>query len=165
VNNEILKTVLQEASALTASLPEGIQGVAFAKAFDVLLEERRATVQRQQRTDRTSSGGRLRAGTSRSRRVGPKLALGQLLGGGYFASSRSLLEIQAHLRDSYGHDYGSNELSISLLRLIRDGRLNRQRNLVGQYEYWAGERREQSARAEPIRRAGPNSRLLTDGGR
>lgn len=165
MNGEILKAVLEEASALTASLPAGIQQVAFEKAFEVLLQERRARAQRQRRGSlqgRNSNRG-LRGDSSRSRRVGPKSALGKLLDSGYFASSRGLPEIQRHLRDSCGHDYGSNELSISLLRLIRDGRLGRQRNLSGQYEYWAESQKEQPLPVQTLRH-GKNARLLTDGG-
>lgn len=163
MDNEILKAILEEASALTAFLPAGVQQIAFAKTFDVLLDERRATAKRHKATERGPSRristGSLRGG-SRSRRAGPKFALAQLLDSGYFASSRSLPEIQRHLRDSYGHDYGSNELSISLLRLIRDGRLSRQRNLAGQYEYQAEIRKDQP---HPILRHAKNTRLLTDG--
>jgi hypothetical protein len=137
MNNERLRAVLEEACDLTSSLPEGIQPAAFAKAGN---------------------------SASRSRRVGPKLALCQLLNGGYFATSRSLPEIQAHLKDSHGYDYGSNELSISLLRLTRDGRLIRERNLAGQYEYWEpGRGSGQPPRAEKLRHVDSHARLLTDG--
>jgi len=165
MNSEILRHVLEEASMLTASLPEGIQQVAFSKAFDALLAEHLAAVQPQRRSRGRSSQPRISIGSprersDRSRRVGPKLALGQLIDSGYFASSRGLPEIQRHLRDSYGHDFGSNELSISLLRLIRDGRLSRERNLAGQYEYWSAGRGD---RPHDSLRHARNKRLLTDG--
>jgi hypothetical protein len=168
MNGEILRAVLEKASALIADLPAEIQQVAFVKAFDALLEERTAGAQRNRRPTRrqlqprASSAG-LRTGGGGSRRVGPKLALGQLLDSGYFVSSRGLPEIQRHLRDSYGHDYGSNELSISLLRLIRDGRLSRQKDLAGQYEYWAEGLRGQPAPEAPPAQTRARARLLTDG--
>lgn len=160
-----MRGVLEEASMLTASLPESIQQIAFSKAFDVLLAERLGTVQPQRRVRGRSSLSRISLGSSRARsdrarRIGPKLALVQLLDSGYFASSRGLPEIQRHLRDSYGHDFGSNELSISLLRLTRDGRLRRERNLAGQYEYWSAGQRDQPHDSS---RHVKNRRLLTDG--
>jgi hypothetical protein len=167
MNNEILKAVLEEASALTSSLPERIQPAAFAKAFDVLLEQRGIGTNRQLRAKQSapkqhSNGGGNSA--SRPRRAGPKFALGQLLDNGYFARSRSLPEIQAYLKDSHGHDYGSNELSISLLRLTREARLVRVKNLAGQYEYWApGHGNEEPARTDKLRHAKAHTRLLTDG--
>lgn len=161
MNSEILLSVLEEASALTASLPDEIRQVAFSKAFDALFEDRVTTTKRQRRVQSKRVPPRISIrGGARLRRIGPKQALGQLVDVGYFASSHGLPEIQRHLRDSYGHDFGSNELSISLLRLIRDGRLNRERNLSGQYEYWSATRKEQS---QDTLRHGKNRRLLTDG--
>jgi|HubBroStandDraft_2_1064218.scaffolds.fasta_scaffold16570_3 hypothetical protein len=167
MNNEILKAVIEEASALASSLPEGIQPTAFAKAFDILLEQRAMGEKRhrqaKQAAPRRRSSSEARP-TSRSRRVGPKFALGQLLDGGYFATARTLPEIQAYLKDSHGHDYGSNELSISLLRLIRDARLVREKNLAGQYEYWVpGKASEGPAHEGKLQPAKAHTRLLTDG--
>jgi hypothetical protein len=160
MNDEILRSILEEASALADSLPAGIQQAAFEKAFDVLLEEHRATARQRPTAERGRSRGRTSAGGPRAHRAGPKHALGELVDSGYFASIRGLPEIQRHLRDSCGHNYGSNELSISLLRLTRDGRLSRQRNLAGQYEYWTEIRKDQPP---PTLRHGKNTRLLTDG--
>jgi hypothetical protein len=169
MNTETLKAVLEEASALTSSLPEGIQPAAFSKAFDVLLEQHGIGTNRLQRTvtKRTPPRqyeSRAPVSTSRPRRAGPKFVLGQLIDSGYFATSRGLPEIQAYLKDSHGHDYGSNELSISLLRLIRHARLSREKNLAGQYEYWApGRGSEEPARAENLQHTKAHARLLTDG--
>lgn len=163
MNVDILKTVLTDASELTASLPENIRPVAFAKTFDVLLADRAESMTRGRRVEQDRRRPRRRV-AGYAQRIGPKSALTELLDAGYFSSARSLPEVQAHLRDSYGHDYGSNELSISLLRLIRDGRLNREKNLAGQYEY-QGKGREHGAPHEPLRPTKPHRRLLTDGGR
>jgi hypothetical protein len=158
---ELLRVVLEEATALTSSLPESVRGVAFSKAFDVLFQEHGgATPQRRPQNSRRRSGRR--TGVSRARPLGPKLALSQLVDSGYFTSSRGLPEINARLRDTIGREYGSNELSISLLRLVRDGRLSRQRNLAGQYEYWAAGRRDQAVSTQTLKHT-KNTRLLTDG--
>jgi hypothetical protein len=167
VNSEILKAVLEEASALTSWLPEGIQPAAFAKAFDVLIDQRAGANRRRgavskQGPPRQYEGSSRNSG-ARSRRVGPKFALGQLLNSGYFNARRSLPEIQGHLKDSHGHDYGSNELSISLLRLIRDARLNREKGPSGQYEYWAAGLARESTRADGLQHVKARTRLLTDG--
>jgi len=161
MDGEVLKLVLEEATALTSSLPESIRDVAFSKAFDVLLQEHDVDMQRgRPRSSRRRSGGR--GGASRARALGPKLALSQLVDSGYFTSSRSLPEIQARLRDSVGREYGSNELSISLLRLVRDGRLSRERNLAGQYKYWAAGRGDHAVSTQALKHT-KNTRLLTDG--
>jgi hypothetical protein len=163
---EVLRLVLEEATALTSPLPESVRGVAFAKAFDVLLNEHGIVMARGRARTRSRSLGRrgsgVRSGSSRVGGVGPKLALSQLLDSGYFTSSRGLPEIQARLRDSLGREYGSNELSISLLRLVRDGRLSRQRNLAGQYEYWSAGRGDHAASTQALKHT-KSARLLTDG--
>jgi hypothetical protein len=162
MRGEVLRAVIEEATALTASLPESVQGVAFAKAFDVLLEEHAVPRTKHAARTQRSSGDNLRGGALHSRPIGPKSALGQMVDNGYFDSSRDLPDIQARLRDSLGRVFGSNELSISLLRLVRDGRLSRQRNLAGQYVYWAEAHPEQVAPTQPLQRA-KRARLLTDG--
>jgi len=163
MSNEILKAVLEEASALTSSLPEGIQPAAFSKAFDVLLEQRGIRVSRQRSAPSRQASLKKYSSNARPRRVGPKFALGQLLDNNYFAARRSLPEVQAYLKDSHGHDYGSNELSISLLRLIRDARLNREKDPAGQYRYWASDGGEEPAHAGSLRHVKAQTRLLTDG--
>jgi hypothetical protein len=164
MSGDILREVVEEASAITSSLSENIQGIAFAKVFDALLRQRgietpsrpRRTTTRAAQTGRPGTG--IRSGASH--RAGPKLALGRLIDSGYFASRRDLPNIQRYLRDSYGYDYGSNVLSISLLRLIRDGRLSRQKNSSGQYEYCVD---EASADSVNRRRTKARTPLLTDG--
>ena len=47
MNSEILRSVLEEASALTTFLPDDIRQVAFSKAFDFLLEDRVTATQSQ----------------------------------------------------------------------------------------------------------------------
>jgi hypothetical protein len=166
MNSETLRAVLEEASALTSFLPEGIRQVAFSKAFDALIDQLPARQHFRAASKRPTAkqylGGPKRS--TRSHRVGPKFALGQLIDSGYFVTRRSLPEIQSYLRDSHGHDYGSNELSISLLRLIRDARLSRERDSAGQYGYWVADGRQDGARSEgPRGRVQP--RLLTEGKR
>jgi hypothetical protein len=160
---EALRTVLEEAAQLTASLPDSIQEVAFGKVFDALLEEYATTRARRGRTTRGPSLIGRRGDTSRPRRRGPKLALTQLVESGFFASGRSLPEIHVHLRNTVGLSYESNELSISLLRLTREGRLQRNKNLVGQYEYWSEHEIERLGQTKTLRQGRPNGRLLTDG--
>lgn len=59
----------------------------------------------------------------------------QLLGTGFFKTSRTISDIVAHCGVSKGHHYKANECSPSLLRLLRDGKLSRTKNKDGQYEY------------------------------
>jgi hypothetical protein len=75
--------------------------------------------------------------THRSRRRGPKAALGELIDEGYFGQARTINDAQEHLRHKKGLRFTLQDLSPSLVRLLREGRLDRDRNASGHYEYRA----------------------------
>jgi len=70
-----------------------------------------------------------------SRRRGPKTALGELIDEGYFGEPRTMNEAQQQLRHKKGLRFTLQDLSPSLVRLLREGRLDRDRNASSQYEY------------------------------
>lgn len=70
-----------------------------------------------------------------SSRPGPKAALQNLIGNGYFAEPRLISEIIEHLRHSTGHTYKPTDMSSTLLRLLRENALTRTQNSDNQYEY------------------------------
>jgi hypothetical protein len=137
--SEHLTTIFREAVELCSELPENFRLAAFTKAIDVLASGISDTPSRPRHSRRygasTGSAGANRAHQGGSRRTGPKSSLTQLVDEGFFSSKRSTSEIQSHLKDAKGHEYSSNELAISLLRLVRDKRLKRDKNADGQYEY------------------------------
>lgn len=61
--------------------------------------------------------------------------ISQLLEDGFFKSGRTIGAIVEHCGTSRGHHFKANECSPSLLRLLRDGKLQRKKNKEGQYEY------------------------------
>jgi len=61
--------------------------------------------------------------------------ISQLQGDGFFRSPQTISAIVKHCGTSKGHHYRANECSPALLRLLRDGKLTRQKNKDGQYEY------------------------------
>jgi hypothetical protein len=81
----------------------------------------------------SKSAARKLARTSAS--PGAYAMITQLLGDGFFKTPRTIGDIVAHCGTSKGHHYKANECSPSLLRLLRDGKLNRKKNKDGQYEY------------------------------
>lgn len=76
-------------------------------------------------------------GTARKKhtRPGPKAAVSNLVGGGFFTSPRTISAVQDELKHSRGHTYSLQELAPALVRSLRDGALSRTRNAQGQYEY------------------------------
>lgn len=61
--------------------------------------------------------------------------IGELLDGGFFKAPKTIGSIVDHCRTAQGHHYKANECSPALLRLLRDKKLQRQKNKDGQYEY------------------------------
>jgi hypothetical protein len=97
-----------------------------------------------------SSGGRARsrgsakkpnpgeAGATKPRggKLGPQGVLNQLIAEKFFANKQTIGAIIDHCKDKKARTFKPNELSGPLARLTRDGRLKRDTNKDGQYEYY-----------------------------
>lgn len=77
------------------------------------------------------SGGR----SSKKSAVGPKAAVSTLLESGYFSTGRTGPEVQAYLKSKRGFSFGTDQLRLAMLRLVREEKLERDENDDGQYEY------------------------------
>jgi hypothetical protein len=71
-------------------------------------------------------------------RPGPKAVVQQLIETGFFSEPRGIAAIQENLARTRGHQYKPTDLSPALVRLLREGRLQRDRDESGQYKYRAG---------------------------
>jgi hypothetical protein len=72
-----------------------------------------------------------------SGRPGPKAAVEWLLEQGFLKDPRTIREIQDQLAHKRGHQYKVTDLSPTLVRLLRDNRLDRDRDDAGHYRYSA----------------------------
>lgn len=70
-----------------------------------------------------------------ARRRGPKTVVGELIDEGFFSDPRTMAETQEQLRHKKGMRFTLQDLSPTFVRLLREGRLDRDRNDSGQYEY------------------------------
>lgn len=69
-------------------------------------------------------------------RPGPKGMIEKLISDGFFEEGKTIGQVKDHLKKQYGYQYSPNQLSPSLVRLLRDGVLQRStREDDGQYEY------------------------------
>lgn len=66
---------------------------------------------------------------------GPKTLVEELIGDGYFGQPRTIGDIQDRLRHKKGTTLRASDLSPTLVRLLRERKLDRERNEGGQYEY------------------------------
>ena len=73
--------------------------------------------------------------TSRQSSSGPSTAIVNLIDSGFFSEGRTGLEVQTYLKNKRGFNFETDHLRMTMLRFVRDGKLNRDENTDGQYEY------------------------------
>jgi hypothetical protein len=69
-------------------------------------------------------------------RTGAASILTQLIEEGFFQSKKTIKAIMEHAGKKKARKFKANELSGPLARFVRDGRLDRDENKDGQYEYF-----------------------------
>lgn len=84
---------------------------------------------------RTAKAGKVAKKARASGSPGGYAMVTQLVDDGFFRKPQTISGITNHCSTSKGHHYKANEISPGLLRLLRDGKLKRQKNKDGQYEY------------------------------
>lgn len=67
--------------------------------------------------------------------LGPKGAILGLVETGFFATGKTGPDVRAYLKTKRGYEIGIHQLRVAMLRLVRDGILERDENSEGQYEY------------------------------
>ena len=78
---------------------------------------------------------RNKCSTQKAGAVGPKTAVTNLINTGFFSKGRTGPEVQAFLKNKRGFNFGTDQLRLAMLRLVRDEKLDRDENAEGQYEY------------------------------
>ena len=73
--------------------------------------------------------------SSSKKSPGAWAAVTQLYEEGFFSSAQTITSIIDHLKHSLGRTYKSTEMPAVLLRLLRNGKLQRTKNSDNQYEY------------------------------
>lgn len=74
---------------------------------------------------------------SGSRRVGPKKVLESLISDGYFSKPRQIAEIIEHIQHKKAVRFKATDMSPTLVRLLREEKLERTKNESGSYQYVA----------------------------
>ena len=90
---------------------------------------------------KTSSSAKKTASAARpssaGRKTGPKAVLEDLINEGYFSEPRGMADIKHHIRDEKAMSFNGGDLSPTLIRLLREGKLKRSKT-EKQYVYTAG---------------------------
>lgn len=102
---------------------------------------RRKTTRKRQpsATEATKAGAKSgranRSPAPSTRKKGPKTALVELISEGFFDEPRLIGDTRERLRHKKGLNFTLQDLSPTLVRLLREGSLDREQNDSGQYEY------------------------------
>lgn len=149
-----LRSVLHKAADIAAEVPESMQGSAFLRVFDVLIQDRGIGIDgsTQEQPGETEPSTKKRGGkrpgrtaptkkaTTRKRapsRAGPKGALRDLATTPFLKDGRSISEIQKHLESKKALRFELHDLSGPLAALVREDVLEREKNEDGKYVYRA----------------------------
>jgi hypothetical protein len=140
-----LKSRLDSASELTKDLPEAIRSEAFRLAFEELSGGATPNAElrgRRRRSDRKlRSVPRATVASPRSRRrEGPKGAVETLIESGYLDQPRGIDEIRQQLDHGIGLRFEAKAIATSVLRLLRERRVTRERGDDNNYRYRAARR-------------------------
>lgn len=68
-------------------------------------------------------------------KVGSKKIMTELIGEGFFDTPKKIKEIQEYILHKQGYKFDVTHLSPNLTRLLREGKLDREKSSDGQYEY------------------------------
>jgi len=150
-----LKEVFKQAAEIAQQVPENMQEAAFNRALDLLTgkSDERHPTRRLKRTkhsrnrnvdQQSTKGDSTEALTPRkaskrpwksSSGLSPKPAIVGLIGAGFFGVRKTLPAVRDYLRKNRGYELSLPQLGVAMLRLVRDGLLEREENQDGQYEY------------------------------
>ncbi|GAB4062529.1 hypothetical protein GCM10028777_02560 [Angustibacter speluncae] len=89
------------------------------------------------RTANKATPAQKTASAGTGRRTGPKGVLESLIDEGYFSEPRGMADIRQHVRDQRATNFSNSDLSPTLIRLLREGKLKRNK-VEKQYVYSAG---------------------------
>jgi len=96
---------------------------------EVASEERAGEAEPKKPTQSVSSKSKSAAG------MGPKAAVLGLMDSGFFSLGRTSPEVRDYLKKKRGFSFATDALRFTLLRIVREGKLERDENAEGQYEY------------------------------
>lgn len=97
--------------------------------------ENSASKTSKKRASKRRSNGQSTTKQSTRRSVGPTTMLDQFIADGFFSSARTISDVIEHAKDMHGRTFKRTDLSPTLVRFLRAGKLARAKNADGQYEY------------------------------
>ena len=101
-------------------------------------DERRRSARRRPPKAENGNGAGERKGSRRGGGRGARATLAKALSDGYFKKPHTLGELVQHVETNMASKFKQSDFSGSLARYVRDGKLKRNKNSEGQYEYVGG---------------------------
>lgn len=98
---------------------------------------RKTASKRKARKPKPSSSQSKTAGSTKSKKDGPKAVIEQLITEGYFTERRSIGDVREHCKINLARNFKTTDLSPAFSRLIKDRVLAREKNNESKsYEYY-----------------------------
>lgn len=98
---------------------------------------KRTSAKKSATSESGSESPKKKARKSTSGRPGPGAMIDTLIGEGYFQDARGPADLVAHCKNNKVFTYTNTEMSVSLARAVKSGKLKREQNSDGQFQYSA----------------------------
>jgi len=98
-------------------------------------KRKRGKKQTKNKTSKKEDGKNKAGRSAKKSRPFATAILDELLQSGFFDKKRTIADIISYTGPKMGHHYKTSEISTPLIRFVRDGKLNRDKNAENQFEY------------------------------
>jgi hypothetical protein len=141
---ELAREIVGRALGVVDEVPAGLRAAAFCKTFDFLADGDEpeqpppGSVLNRRRHPTVQDRGEGASSTKSRSSSGPKGLAERLLESGFFDEARSVEAVAGHMRLNYARTYLSKDVSKTLIRLVQEGKLRREKNADGKLLYKKG---------------------------
>ncbi|MEZ5542819.1 MAG: hypothetical protein R3F42_12370 [Pseudomonadota bacterium] len=115
--------------------PDSVSPSSAKKSRKKKVTTKSATTKKQSSKKKSKTSNKSNVSQPKKSAIGPKAAVSTLMESGYFSTARTGPEVQAYLKSKRGFHFGTDQLRLAMLRLVREEKLERDENDDGQYEY------------------------------
>jgi hypothetical protein len=130
---------VQQAIDIATDVPEPFRVAVFSKVFDFFVTESRPSTSQNSKNPGGATAASATVHDVRSRKprssTGAKGVASDLIEAGFFDRARTVDAVAEHIKLNLARNFASKDLSKGLIRLVRDGRLRREKSEEGKLGY------------------------------
>jgi hypothetical protein len=134
-----VKKLVQQAIDIATEVPEPFRVAVFSKVFDLFANSSEHRLSGSNAKNAAQPAERNSTNDERARKsrssTGAKGMASQLIEAGFFDEARTVEAVAEHVSLNFARSFASKDLSTGLIRLVRDGRLRREKTEEGKLGY------------------------------